>query len=246
MAGPESPTPQGRSAFSSDQWRKMPCPATKPCAQNGGSVKPTGGPSRQHPLDAPAGQWMGPLSPPEPRRDEDALCGPAPHGTMARNFDRQATEFQVRVAVLNGFTAPGIPATETVRNRGKGNLGHQTMCATEPTPDLSSVDFARVARQHLCSPFGLHAEAQTVHSGKRNPYFQRYKVVLMVGARRFELPTYGTQNRRATRLRYAPTLPFLTCLARNEKPLAHDDVCISKKEDIESPNLRSAMRPAVR
>jgi hypothetical protein len=27
----------------------------------------------------------------------------------------------------------------------------------------------------------------------------------VVGARRFELPTYGTQNRRATRLRYAPT-----------------------------------------
>ena len=31
----------------------------------------------------------------------------------------------------------------------------------------------------------------------------------MVGARRFELPTYGTQNRRATRLRYAPTARFL-------------------------------------
>ncbi len=29
----------------------------------------------------------------------------------------------------------------------------------------------------------------------------------MVGAARFELTTYGTQNRRATRLRHAPTAP---------------------------------------
>lgn len=33
---------------------------------------------------------------------------------MARDFDRQVAEFQVRVAVLNGFTALGIPVTETV------------------------------------------------------------------------------------------------------------------------------------
>ena len=33
---------------------------------------------------------------------------------MARDFDRQVAEFQVRVAVLNGFTALGIPATEAV------------------------------------------------------------------------------------------------------------------------------------
>ncbi len=32
----------------------------------------------------------------------------------ARDFDRQVAEFQVRVAVLNGFTALGIPITETV------------------------------------------------------------------------------------------------------------------------------------
>ena len=31
---------------------------------------------------------------------------------MARDFDRQVAEFQVRVAVLNGFTAPGIPVTK--------------------------------------------------------------------------------------------------------------------------------------
>ncbi len=32
----------------------------------------------------------------------------------ARDFDRQVAEFQVRVAVLNGFTALGIPVTEAV------------------------------------------------------------------------------------------------------------------------------------
>ena len=32
----------------------------------------------------------------------------------AREFDRQLAEFQVRVAVLNGFTALGIPVTEAV------------------------------------------------------------------------------------------------------------------------------------
>jgi hypothetical protein len=31
---------------------------------------------------------------------------------MARDFDRQVTEFQVRVAFLNGFTALGIPVTK--------------------------------------------------------------------------------------------------------------------------------------
>ena len=33
---------------------------------------------------------------------------------MARDFDRQVSEFQIRVAVLNGFTALGIPVTEAV------------------------------------------------------------------------------------------------------------------------------------
>ena len=33
---------------------------------------------------------------------------------MARDFDRQVAEFQVRVAVLNGFTALGIPVTDAV------------------------------------------------------------------------------------------------------------------------------------
>ena len=31
---------------------------------------------------------------------------------MARDLDRQVAEFQVRVAILNGSTAPGIPVTK--------------------------------------------------------------------------------------------------------------------------------------
>ena len=33
---------------------------------------------------------------------------------MARDFDRQVAEFQVRDAVLNGYTAPGIPVTKVM------------------------------------------------------------------------------------------------------------------------------------
>ena len=36
------------------------------------------------------------------------------HCLMARDFDRKVAEFQVRLAVLNGFTALGIPVTEAV------------------------------------------------------------------------------------------------------------------------------------
>jgi hypothetical protein len=41
-------------------------------------------------------------------------CGKLPgQRLMARDSDRQVSAFQVRVAVLNRFTAPGIPVTET-------------------------------------------------------------------------------------------------------------------------------------
>lgn len=33
---------------------------------------------------------------------------------MTRDFDRQVVEVQVRVAILNGYTALGIPVTKTV------------------------------------------------------------------------------------------------------------------------------------
>ena len=41
---------------------------------------------------------------------------------MARDFDRQVTELQIRCAVLNGYTALGIPVTVAVGLPGeKGN-----------------------------------------------------------------------------------------------------------------------------
>ncbi len=33
---------------------------------------------------------------------------------MARDFDRQVAEIQIRIAVLNRYTALGIPVTESV------------------------------------------------------------------------------------------------------------------------------------
>ena len=49
---------------------------------------------------------------------------------MARDFDRQVAEFQVRVAVLNGYTALGIPVTKVAGwvCQGKG--------AVRPSADL--------------------------------------------------------------------------------------------------------------
>ena len=35
---------------------------------------------------------------------------------MARDFDRQVAEVQVRIAILNGYTALGIPVTKAVGN----------------------------------------------------------------------------------------------------------------------------------
>ena len=33
---------------------------------------------------------------------------------MARDFDRKVAEVQIRIAVMNGYTALGMPDTETV------------------------------------------------------------------------------------------------------------------------------------
>ena len=61
------------------------------------------------------------IPPPKPRRNENALREPKVRAAkllgqrfMARDFDRQVAEFQVRVAVLNGYTALGIPVTKVV------------------------------------------------------------------------------------------------------------------------------------
>ncbi len=52
----------------------------------------------------------------------------------ARDFDRQVAEFQIRVAVLNGFTALGIPVIESVGCvcPAKGKLGPQPICTKYP------------------------------------------------------------------------------------------------------------------
>lgn len=41
---------------------------------------------------------------------------------MARDFDRQVVEIQIRIAVLNRYTALGVPATEAIGGvpTGKG------------------------------------------------------------------------------------------------------------------------------
>ncbi len=59
------------------------------------------------------------IPPPKLRRDENALREPKVRQAkllgqqlMARDFDRQVAELHVRVAVLNGYTALGIPVTE--------------------------------------------------------------------------------------------------------------------------------------
>jgi hypothetical protein len=33
---------------------------------------------------------------------------------MARDFDRQVAKIQVRIAIMNGYTALGIPVTKTM------------------------------------------------------------------------------------------------------------------------------------
>jgi hypothetical protein len=57
--------------------------------------------SRDHAAHDPAGQWMHCVK----------LLG---QRLMARDFDRQVAELQVPIAVLNGYTALGIPVTKPV------------------------------------------------------------------------------------------------------------------------------------
>lgn len=48
------------------------------------------------------------ISPPKPRRKQDALCQTARPTPERRDFDRQVAEFQLCVAILNGFTELGM------------------------------------------------------------------------------------------------------------------------------------------
>ena len=53
---------------------------------------------------------------------------------MARDFDRQVAELQIRAAILNRFTALGTPklsaSDDSVQQKGKLDL--RLICATEP------------------------------------------------------------------------------------------------------------------
>jgi len=103
---PGSPTPPGQS------------PATRSCAHRSAAADHLA--------------TMARVSPPKPRRDmtrirkqssglfsDDRMrCAKLPGQRLsARDFDRQVAELQVRVAVLNGFTALGTPITDG-RRRG--------------------------------------------------------------------------------------------------------------------------------
>ena len=86
------------------------------------------------------------IPPPKPRRNKDALCEPKVRVAkllgqrlMARDFDRQLAEFQVRAAVLNGFTALGIPVTMLVGQvrPGEGEVPPSAdLCNRAPRPSL--------------------------------------------------------------------------------------------------------------
>ena len=55
----------------------------------------------------------------------------------ARDFDRQVAEFQLRVAVLNGFTARNTHHrwSQDRAGQGKAQSVHQPICATESVPE---------------------------------------------------------------------------------------------------------------
>ena len=74
---------------------------------------------------------------------------------IARDFDRQVAEFQARAAVLNGFTALGIPVTTAAGQvrPGKGELRQSgDLCNRALSVFKRSRDFSAwlglVPRQH--------------------------------------------------------------------------------------------------
>ena len=97
-------------------------PATKPCAHHAASVEPSGddgavitaeAASKFEPGQKTIGARKrsgGSFS----RRMDATSVKLLGQRLAARDFDRQVAEFQVRVAILNGFTALGIPVTEAV------------------------------------------------------------------------------------------------------------------------------------
>ncbi len=60
--------------------------------------------------------------------------GIVPMAARCLTFDRQVAEVQIRMAVMNRFTARGIPVAVAPGQArpGKGNCGRQPICATAP------------------------------------------------------------------------------------------------------------------
>jgi hypothetical protein len=58
---------------------------------------------------------------------------------VAQDFDPQVAAVQVRIAVINGYTALGVPVTETVGDAGReqGNPGYRRLWAAE-TPGMTN------------------------------------------------------------------------------------------------------------
>lgn len=63
--------------------------------------------------------------PPAPHRDDVVLHGTADATAHSKDFNRQLTELQVRIAVLNGYTAFDITVTKVAGWVFLGNLVHQ-------------------------------------------------------------------------------------------------------------------------
>jgi hypothetical protein len=91
------------------------------------------------------------------RGDENALRDPRDGAAkllrqrlIVRDFDRQVVEVQLHVAVLNGFTAPGIPATYAVGQVSPGKRKPGT-----------SAD--------LCNRAAAHQNGAAIRSGEYRP-----------------------------------------------------------------------------
>ena len=97
-----SPTRRGRSH------------ETKLCAHQNASVGPSGDDGAATTAKAASKPTLSGIAAQYPAGHRMHCVKLLGQRLSARNFDRQVVEFQIRVAVLNGFTALGTPITETV------------------------------------------------------------------------------------------------------------------------------------
>ena len=127
-AGGESPRRSERCRSRSGgvpqagSWReRMSCHMPRPTrleSAEGRGIRACRGPSvfpQQH-LGERIGDGARPRLPqPKPRRNEDAWRQATESAAHGRDFDCQVAELQIRIAVLNRYTAIGIPVTEAVK-----------------------------------------------------------------------------------------------------------------------------------